>query len=85
MKDVMQCLSPIAERWKILAINLELEKGVINAIEVDHKLAEDRLIGVINKWDEIVGLENTTWETLRLAVTNISEHVAEKIRIKYLL
>ena len=87
MKDLMKYLHPIAPKWKMLGVNLELEMGTIRTIGKDHDSAEDCLLEMLSRWEDAVNPELHNWETIFKAVTEPSlgaTNVAGVIKTKFL-
>ena len=56
-------IAKIPHKWKQVAIQLELEEGVIDAIEKNEGKCDDRFIAVLKEWKQSESLPYT-WKTL---------------------
>lgn len=87
MKDLMKYLHPIAPKWKMLGVNLEMDMGTIRAVENDRDSAEDCLLELLGRWEDAVNSELHNWETIYKAVREPSlraSNVADVIKAKFL-
>ena len=87
MKDLMTYLHPIAPKWKMLGVNLEIDMGTIRAVENDRDSAEDCLLELLGRWEDAVNPELHNWETIYKAVREPSlraSNVADVIKAKFL-
>jgi len=85
LKKLTKILIPTAtSRWRMLAVNLELESGVISKIDKDSNNVEDKLVDVLNAWMDDNDPPN--WSTIYQAVKDTSglKHLAEQINSKFL-
>jgi len=86
MKELLKILKPAASKWKILAVNLDLENGDISRIDQDSGNVEDKLIDVLSMWMGNVSPEKNNWSTIHQAVkdTTSFKSLANHIKVKFM-
>ena len=75
----------IPDKWKKVAIQLELKEGVIRAIQKDEDDSFDRFMAVMYKWEQTLS-KPFTWATLVSALQSPSVNeisLAEELNCEF--
>lgn len=81
LKIQLKELKPLAHKWKDIGIHLDMDPLILDRIEVDYKMSNERLREMLKErlYMEI----KPTWEEVFEAVEEVNKREAHRLRKKY--